>query len=453
MGNVTSSVMSIAKGFSKVNSPIVSTPISRFKNIFSHGINYSTTSEMAQFAKNKFVGNLPNDLLNIIIKNNPNRKRESIRLIQDTFVDTACVLQQCEKLQMQGMRRNRLSLDNAVKILDNLQKGKTDFYKDKIFNEKITELTLKAENMLMRSLKSVLPDVHNVKLTFIGNGAYGDAFKLEVLNKQGQKVVADNVIKTFKSDDAQSKLLTDIINKLFTSYSVDDIANQAQKMGINLDKGNISALKNQMQDISNSFNAESCASVRRLHGSFAEANSAEYIRKFAGHKLDETQGLVLPNMFYLGDIQFSLSKFLNSSANAIREFNFQRLGLRHTDESVANRINGVCFDIGGIVPYLSISKLRSFDTMFNSNIAGNKTAIKILKRIYNTKPEQREQMLATISREAEQCKNMIERQHMQKAIKEIQENYSLVQFKTNETEVVVKDIPSNILNALDNVFA
>lgn len=453
MGNITNSVIAIAKGCSKMNSPIASTPISRFKNIFSHGINYSTTSEMAQFAKNKFVGNLPTDLLNVIIKNNPNCKRESIRLIQDTFIDTACVLQQCEKLQMQGMRRSRLSLDNAVKILDNLQMGKTDFYKDKIFNEKITELTLKAEDILMRSLKSVLPDVHNVKLTFIGNGSYGDAFKLEVLNKQGQKVITDNVIKTFKSDDAQSKLLTDIINKLFTRYSVDDIANQAQKMGINLDKGNISALKNQMQEISNSFNAESCASVRRLHGSFAEANSAEYIRKFAGHKLDEAQGLVLPNMFYLGDTQFSLSKFLNTSAKAIREFDFKRLGLRHTDESIANRINGVCFDIGGIVPYLSISKLRSFDTMFNSNIAGNKTAIKILKRIYNTKPEQREQMLETISKEAEQCKNMIERLHMQKAIKEIQENYSLVQLKTNETEVEVKDIPSNILNALDNVFA
>lgn len=63
-------------------------------------------------------------------------------------------------------------------------------------------------------------------------------------------------------------------------------------MGINLDKGNISALKNQMQEIN--FNAESCASARRLHGSFAEANATEYIRKFAGHKLDEckrTHGL------------------------------------------------------------------------------------------------------------------------------------------------------------------
>lgn len=451
MGNIGSTIIGFAKGFSKENSLMVSAPISRLKNIFSHGINYSTTSEMAQFAKNKFVGNLPDDLLNIIIKNNPNCKRESIRLIQDTFIDTACILQKCEKLQMQGIRRCRLSLDNAVKILDNLRKGKTDFYKDKIYNEKITELTLKAEDILIRGLKSVLPEVHNVKLTFIGNGAYGDAFKLEILNKQGRKVVADNVIKTFKSGDAQSKLMTDKINKFFTNYSVDDIANQAQKMGINLDKGNISALKNQMQEIS--FNAESCASARRLHGSFAEANATEYIRKFAGHKLDATQGLVLPDMFYLGDIQFSLSKFLDASSKAIREFDFKRLGLRHSDESVANRINGVCFDIGGIVPYLRLSKMRSFDTMFNSNIAGNKTAIKILKRIYNTKPEQREQILETISKEAEQCKNMIERQHMQKAIKEIQDNYSLVKPKTNESEVGVKDIPSNILKALDSVFA
>ena len=453
MGNVVSTVIGFAKGFSKGNSPMISAPISRFKNIFSHGINYSTTSEMAQFAKNKFVGNLPSDLLNIIIKNNPNCKRESIRLIQDTFIDTACILQKCEKLQMQGMRRNRLSLDNAVKILDNLRKGKTDFYKDKIYNEKITELTLKAEDMLMRNLKSVLPEVHNVKLTFIGNGSYGDAFKLEVLNKEGQKVVADNVIKTFKSGDDQSKLLIDIINKLFTNYSVDDIVNQAQKMGISLDKCNISALKNQMQEISNSFSAESCASLRRFHGSFAEANATEYIRKFAGHKLDETQGLVLPNMFYLGDTQFSLSKFLDASSKAKREFDFQRLGLIHTDESVANRINGVCFDIGGIIPYLRLSKMRSFDAIFNSNIAGNKTSIKILKRIYNTKPEQREQMLETISKEAEQCKNLIERQHMQKAINEIRDNYSLIKPKTNESEVEVKEIPGSILNALDCTLA
>lgn len=423
---------------------------SRLKNVFRHGINYAAASTMAQSAKNQLVGNLPADLINAIIKGNPNNKKECIKQVQNAFVDTACLLQQCEKLEIQGMRRRRISLDNAVNILDRLKNGKTDFYRDKIFDEKITELTLKAEEGLIKKLKVVLPDVHNVKLTFIDNGAYGDAFKLEVLNKQGQKLIADNVIKTFKSNDAQSKLMLETVNRLFSNYSIDDLANAARKMGKKLNEESILSIKNQIKEISNSLNEASCLAARRMHGSFAEANTTEYIRTFSGHKLGEAQGLVLPDMFYLGDTQFSLSKFIDSSSKAIREFDFQRLGLRLTDINTTNRINGICFDIGGIVPYLKLSKLKSFD--INSSIAGNKTSIRILKRLYNTQPEQREQLLDVINKESEQCKNILERQNIQKALKEIKDNYCLTKTKTKETEILRAEIPANILNELDRLM-
>lgn len=154
-----------------------------------------------------------------------------------------------------------------------------------------------------------------------------------------------------------------------------------------------------------------------MHGANAEANTTEYIRYMSGHKISESQGLVLPDMFVLSDNPFSISKFLDGNIHG-NKFNFRRLGLEHSDlsENPGNLINGVCIDIGGIETKESLSEVCKFvrearskglsDSPRNfiaikrksrqSNIIGDKEATRILKLIQDAPLDKQENMLEEI---------------------------------------------------------
>ncbi len=79
----------------------------------------------------------------------------------------------------------------------------------------------------------------------------------------------------------------------------------------------------------------------------------------SGHRLSYKDGIVLPDMYVLSDTPFAISEFICSSMKANKQFDFTRLGLYHSDLNKQNLINGICFDIGGIMPVVDRTKIKA----------------------------------------------------------------------------------------------
>lgn len=389
---------------------------SRLKNIFRKGINYQSYENMISTTSRPIIGNIPNDLLQLILKaaNNPNTKKQAILKAQEAYIDASYLLTDMTKINIQAVNRSRISLDNAVNMLKSDNIGL--FFTDKIYNEKSTEIILKAEQAMLDKFKTILPTAKNVKITNIGQGAYSDVYKCEIFDAEGKKLVADRVIKCYKSDNSFNKTLFEKTNKIFSQYSDEEIVSYASSKGVKLDLNKVKEKRKLFKDTLESIKLQTSDTdkyMATMHGANAEANTAEYIRYMSGHKISESQGLVLPDMFVLSDNPFSISKFLDRNVNG-GKFNFNRLGLEHSDlsENPGNLINGICIDIGGIETKASYSTVFNLvrDTRskglsdspqnflalkrksWQSNIIGDKEASKILKLIQDTPLDKQEDM-------------------------------------------------------------
>jgi len=388
---------------------------SRLKNIFRSGINHETYKTIVSTCTRPITGNIPKDLLQLILKKNPNTKKEAIIKAQDAFIDASYFLSNMSKINVQAINRSQITLENAINILkkDNL----ASLYIDKIYNEKSTELILKAEQAMLNKFKTILPTAKNVKITGIGQGAYSDVYRCEIFGADGKKLVTDRVIKCYKSDNSFNRTLFEKIDKIFSQYSDEEIVSYARTKGVELDLNKVKEKRKLFKDTLENIRLQTSDTdkyMATMHGANAEANATEYIRYINGHKISESQGLVLPDMFVLSDNPFSISKFLDGSIHG-NKFNFERLGLNHSDLSTnpGNLINGVCIDVGGIETY------ESFDTVYKlvkecrnkglsdsprnfmavkrksrqSNIIGNKETTRILKSIHNVPLDKQEDML------------------------------------------------------------
>ena len=387
---------------------------SRLKNIFRKGINYQSYENMIGTTSRPIMGNIPNDLLQLILKANPNTKKQAILKAQETYADASYFLTGMTKINIQAVNRSKISLDSAVNMLKSDNIGL--LFRDKIYNEKSTEIILKAEQAMLDKFKTILPTVKNVKITNIGQGAYSDVYKCEIFGAEGKKLVSDRVVKCYKSDNSFNRTLFEKTNKIFSQYSDEEIVSYARAKGVELDLNTIKEKRKLFKDTLEGIKLQTSDTdkyMATMHGANAEANVTEYIRYMSGHKISEGQGLVLPDMFVLSDNPFSISKFLDGNIHG-NKFNFQRLGLEHSDLSTnpGNLINGVCIDIGGIETcerLSTISKLvreahnkglsdspRTFLALKRksrqSNIIGDKETTRILKSIQDTPLDKQEDL-------------------------------------------------------------
>lgn len=387
---------------------------SRLKCIFRKGINYQSYKNMVATTARPITGNIPNDLLQLVLKANPSAKKKAILKAQEAYIDASYHLTGMTKINIQAVNRSKISLDSAVNMLksDNIAL----LFTDKIFNEKSTEIILKAEQAMLDKFKTILPTVKNVKITSIGQGAYSDVYKCEIFGADRKKLVADRVIKSYKPDNCFNRALFEKTNKIFSRYSDEEIVSYAKSKGVELDLNKVKEKRKLFKDTLEIISLQTSDTdkyMATMHGAYAEANTAEYIKYMSGHKISENQGLVLPDMFVLSDKPFSISKFLDGNIRG-NKFNFERLGLNHSDlcENPGNLINGVCIDIGGIETKLSISeisklakeaqrkglsdnprnKIAVIEKCRRSNIIGNKEATKFLKLIQDTRLDKQEDL-------------------------------------------------------------
>lgn len=436
---------------------------SRLKGIFRSGINYCSYEQIVSTAKNKTVGNIPHDMLKLVISANPNHKKEAITAVQDMYTEAAVILSGVEKAQKQAIKRFPNNIESAVKIIENTMHQKNNFFVDRILEEKIVELALKAEQQIITRLSNIIPNVGNIKISHIGFGAFGNAFKCEIFDTNGKKLVADRVIKTFHDDSDFALNLLKKINSIISKYSSKNIEQYSSKMGKTLSKDDIQA---ELEKVKKLIEAESQISETSkryngmLHGAMAETNTAEYIRYMAGHKVGEKQGIVLFDMVNMGEQPYAISKFVDSKFTGIftPPFNLKRLGLGSTDINPQNSINGVCIDIGGICPHLDLKAFKEYmeasgmvfspDNVVKgmlkatkTKIVGDKISTRILKRLSHAKLDERENIIKDLIQEAEKSKDLIYKRKILETIREIKEK-KLVMLKEHLANIEVEDIVS-----------
>ena len=409
---------------------------SRLKGPMRKGLNYEHYEGMVSAAKNKIVGNIPDDLRQVVLFNNPKNKKEAILTAQDAYTNAAVELSAIEKYQQQAIKRFTPNIENAFTLVEHNAMSNYIFFADKIYSEKLAELTLKAEQEMINSLRRIIPDIGNVKITHIGLGSYNNAFRCEVFNTKGEKIIKDKVIKVFHEDFDFGPEMVKQMNRVLSKFKSKKLEQYSVKQGriIPRDKIDMHKLAIEMIVGFNPQSQEALAYAKTLHGKYAEANAAEYVRYMSGHKLKEKEGLVVSDMVNLNEHAYSVMPFVEKKEESyfMPPFNFKKLGLEHSDATSQNMIDGVLVDLGGIKramdknTYLRLIQSEEYrmstaiKEASKSNIVGNKVGTRILKQIYNTKPSQRRELIECLRMEANASKNELYKRDVLAALDEIE---------------------------------
>ncbi len=249
---------------------------------------------------------------------------------------------------------------------------------------------------MLNGLKKIIPRIGDIRLSFIADGTYSSVFKSEILDTDGMKIISDKAIKCYHANPDPwieiDKKCADYLSQHSSANIIKHSNYKITLLDFERTKQNILNYVNNMKKYGTSTHNFSS----KMHGAYAEANITEYIRHFSGHKLTYKNGIILPDMFVLSDKPFSISEFVDESMKADKIFDFSRLGLLHTDLSANknNLINGICVDLGGIMPIINYellkklvnpnisqeNKYKCIEKARSSVITGDKDAISFLKK-------------------------------------------------------------------------
>lgn len=146
---------------------------SRLKRFFKRDYNYRTYDSFVPNAKNKLVGNLPSEIINLFDKSD---RGEKIKEFQKGLANTTKYIR---------------SLYNQCKENNIIQYGFEDLEPDslKVIEGDITRL-------MNTILKGVVPKDVKAKISYVGKGGWGNTFKFSLSDKNG-KIMHDKALKVF----------------------------------------------------------------------------------------------------------------------------------------------------------------------------------------------------------------------------------------------------------------
>lgn len=149
----------------------------RLKRFFKASFGYKNYDAFVPNAKNKVVGNLPNEIINLWDKKD---REYNIKLFQRALSNMTTYLRACYK---KCKAENIISYDFNDLDPENLKILEKDF--TKFFN---------------KLLKDIVPDNIKVDLSYISRGCWGNVFKLVMYDKHTkQRIMHDKAFKVFHS--------------------------------------------------------------------------------------------------------------------------------------------------------------------------------------------------------------------------------------------------------------
>ena len=375
--------------------------INRLKTFFHSGINYKSCSKMLENTARKFTGNIPDDLKAIVISKNNSQNHDVFLELQNVFEKTAAALKDINKAEKQAIYRMPHADGKRQKALEELLWDISDvsflWKRDALYKDQETLSILKAEDILLNGLKKYLPDIKNIVITPLGIGQFALGYKCNFLGEKGKKLISDKVFKIYRDDMVMTTFAER--NKRFTEVMPDEVLIKIEQQKADYMEKNFGCsygynrTPDQLRKIAvDTYNywKDKQTKLKVEHGAFAEANIAEFLKYFSGHKLKPKDGIVIPYMFGLGDTKFCVSEYISKNMKAAKTFDFLRLGLNHNDFSGLtdkNNINGICYDLGGIVSLLK-----------NIKWSGDKSTIKFVKDLVKVPPKERKTIIQALEK-------------------------------------------------------
>ena len=362
---------------------------SRLKGIFTSGQNYRNYDRIVSTAKRKVVGNIPRELLDAIIKAHPEQKAEIIKGVQAAFSQTAETLKLASFAKIDAVRTLRGVKAEKDFIVHMLYEGRLPL---KISDGEI-QMAKAAARELKQALRGIIPEGSRVEIKFVGEGAFGDGYQLSIVDKNGNKVIHDRLIKVFKDEQMLKELKENEIikfNEIINKYSDKEILKYIKKNYKSLfermldDKMLIKRIQGRRNCLT-AYNPAQFAGketsyiecLKTVHGAAAETNTITRLKHILGHNMSGTNAVDTE----LCDLEtgYYIAQFADTELPRITsELNFKTLGLRASDLHRGNIVNGRIVDFGD----MEVIDERLLD----------KTTLKYYKKIMNNSSE-REQLI------------------------------------------------------------
>ena len=164
---------------------------SRLKRIFKKDYNYRSYDSFVPYTKNKLVGNLPNEIINLFDKPDRGTKiKEFQKGLANTTKYIRALYKQCKN-------------ENIIQSsFDDLEPEDL-----KLIEKDIT-------NLMNATIRGIVPKSVKAKISYVGNGCWGNTFKFSLMDKNGE-IMHDKALKVFHNKSCT----TPSINRNQGSYA------------------------------------------------------------------------------------------------------------------------------------------------------------------------------------------------------------------------------------------
>ena len=368
------------------------TPINvSLKTAFRKQVNFSvdTYERILTGSAGKTLGSLPKDILSAIIQagnRNKQEKAKTIKQVQRAFHQISEILNGYTQIETEAYRQGKNLSISPLEVVRQILKQPISL-RAVDCTEQTAPLFEQSEKILQTAMSAFMPNETTVRIRDIGNGYFGNVFKISFTNPDGKNIFNDLIIKCFKSElDIFTNYIARLkfAEKFGKSMDKEELQKLILKIYPDMEKSELKAgnlefytrmvCQHKSDDIfmQRDF-IEGIHSMHNSHGAMAEANNTEFIRFFTGRKLNDKDDIILPFFFGFGRTPFCLAKFEKASkdtAPPARQILRRFPHLIHKDaRHDGNKINGRVIDMGGITVRPEVQ---------NSSI--NKTEIKRLKK-------------------------------------------------------------------------
>lgn len=382
------------------------------------------------------VGTLPNEMIKALKSNGvqPSEMSGKIKILTKSIADAAQILKEAEIVALQyadlfdaeeyQKKYEELSATGDMAGLQSYTRGLYGIRS--LSDEQIIPIQNRAQSVIEKAFKetALLSQGDKVKIDFLADGTYSNAFKLSFVNKNDEKVFHDKVLKIYKDKNIEEVAIRKIVEKSYAylqTISFDEFLEKSRKSMENSFKQTVQEydmsesafeeawedalpflkvtyenLKNTTVDKHlNNLKAQ-LKNNKNFHGIAPEANRAMFLKKI-GENLQYTN--YVDQHFYDLKNSYALTEMSDDELPAIKRYvNLEKHGLLHQDGELnpANTVNGRIVDVGGIGKKGIIEKLqeeqaekiekaleKAFEKMdFHSNIFDYATMADALSKIH-----------------------------------------------------------------------